>query len=306
MTGRRCRRARSAAVLGLLLLAAAGCVRPAAPPRGVILVLVDALRADRLGCYGYRERPTSPRIDALAADATRFAHAVSSTPWTLPSMATLFTGLYPSLHGATLASDIGRWLTDHGHFEPVTTLDASRTTLAEVLRAQGFATGGLRARFVSRAGVRHGPGLRRATSRTRGPASASTSMRCSRGSTASSRSASSPTSTRPRCTRRTRRRRREARWSPDSPDAERSRRSPAPSTRSARATASWTSIRRYRGWLDGSWESLRPIRTGRRPDARDRGAPGRAVRPRHRLHRLLDRPPAGRAGASASCSSGRS
>jgi arylsulfatase A-like enzyme len=105
----------------------------------VILVLVDALRADRLGCYGYR-RSISPHIDALAADGTRFVHAISSTPWTLPSMATLFTSLYPSVHGANLASDITTWLTDHEHFRPVTLLDASRTTLAEVLHEHGFAT----------------------------------------------------------------------------------------------------------------------------------------------------------------------
>jgi arylsulfatase A-like enzyme len=143
VTSRGKSRGSCAALLGLAILALApGCGGPHEPPRSVLLVLVDALRADRLGCYGYRARPTSPRLDAFAAGATRFAHAVSSTPWTLPSMATLFTGLYPSVHGAALASDIGRWLTDRTGFEPVTTLDASRTTLAEVLRAQGFATAG--------------------------------------------------------------------------------------------------------------------------------------------------------------------
>jgi len=126
----------------LALVAAAGCRKQAAPPEGAILVVVDALRADRLGCYGYHRRPTSPHIDALAADSTRFVHAISSTPWTLPSMATLFTSLYPTVHGATLGSNTTQWLVDHAHFRPVTVLDPSRTTLAEVLQAHGFDTGG--------------------------------------------------------------------------------------------------------------------------------------------------------------------
>ncbi len=127
----------------LLLAAVAGSTRESPPPpEGVVLIVVDALRADHLGCYGYTRRPTSPHLDAFAADATRFAHATSSTPWTLPSLATIFTSLYPSVHGATLASDIRAWLTDHSHFKPVKVLDESRTTLAEVLRAQGFATVG--------------------------------------------------------------------------------------------------------------------------------------------------------------------
>jgi arylsulfatase A-like enzyme len=132
-----------AAAALLLVLAGIGCRgEPPRPPEGVVLVVVDALRADHLGCYGYTRRPTSPHLDAFAADATRFAHASSSTPWTLPSLATIFTSLYPSVHGATLASDIGLWLTDHAHFKPVTVLDDSRITLAEMLRAQGFATAG--------------------------------------------------------------------------------------------------------------------------------------------------------------------
>src|SRR5262249_5032217 len=127
----------------LMLLAVGGCSRPLPqPPDGVVFVLIDALRADRLGCYGYQARPTSPRLDALAADGVRFAHAISSTPWTLPSMATVFTSLYPTVHGANLASPLEPWMTDHAHFKPVTALDESRTTLAEILQAQGFATAG--------------------------------------------------------------------------------------------------------------------------------------------------------------------
>jgi arylsulfatase len=82
------------AVLGLLLLA--GCGR--SEPPHVFVFLVDTLRADHLGCYGY-DRPTSPEIDAFAEDAFVFHDAYSASPWTLPSVASLFTGLPPQLHG---------------------------------------------------------------------------------------------------------------------------------------------------------------------------------------------------------------
>ncbi len=61
----------------------------------VLFILVDTLRADRLGAYGY-ERDTSPNIDALAATGIRFARQVSQSSWTKCSMASLWTGLYPA------------------------------------------------------------------------------------------------------------------------------------------------------------------------------------------------------------------
>ena len=61
----------------------------------VIFILVDTLRADRLGSYGY-ERPTSPNLDRLAEGGVRFAHHVSQSSWTKCSMASMWTGLYPA------------------------------------------------------------------------------------------------------------------------------------------------------------------------------------------------------------------
>lgn len=61
----------------------------------VIFILVDTLRADRLGVYGY-ERPTTPNLDRLAANGVRFAHHVSQSSWTKCSMASMWTGLYPA------------------------------------------------------------------------------------------------------------------------------------------------------------------------------------------------------------------
>ncbi len=83
--------------MGLLLLA--GCGRPAEPYRpDVLLVVMDCLRADHVGAYGY-PRPTTPTLDRLASEGIRFESAYSNGTWTKPAMATLFTGLYPSEHG---------------------------------------------------------------------------------------------------------------------------------------------------------------------------------------------------------------
>jgi arylsulfatase A-like enzyme len=68
-------------------------------PLNIIIIGIDTLRADHLGCYGY-ERNTSPRIDALASRGVLVERAVSQAPWTLPSFASIFTSLYPSQHGA--------------------------------------------------------------------------------------------------------------------------------------------------------------------------------------------------------------
>jgi len=71
----------------------------------VLFVLVDTLRADRLGNYGY-ERDTSPNIDALAATGIRFAQQVSQSSWTKCSMASLWTGLYPARTRSLRAYDV--------------------------------------------------------------------------------------------------------------------------------------------------------------------------------------------------------
>lgn len=75
---------------------------PPAPPAAarvpnVLLVVVDTLRADHLGCYGYA-RPTSPTLDALAAAGVRFEHAAAMSSWTKPSTASLLTGRAPTAH----------------------------------------------------------------------------------------------------------------------------------------------------------------------------------------------------------------
>jgi arylsulfatase A-like enzyme len=64
----------------------------------IILIVMDAARADHLSCYGYG-RPTTPNLDRIAREGTLYENAISAAVWTVPSHASLFTGLYPSAHG---------------------------------------------------------------------------------------------------------------------------------------------------------------------------------------------------------------
>ncbi len=121
---RRQRRRCWAALLCAATLLLCGC-GPGAP-RNLVLISIDTLRADYLGAYGY-ERETSPTLDALAEGGVLFEAAMSTSPWTLPSHASLFTGLYPRHHGAK---------SEHA------ALAAPVRTLAQVLREAGFDTAG--------------------------------------------------------------------------------------------------------------------------------------------------------------------
>jgi len=73
----------------------------------LVLVSIDCLRADHVGVYGY-DRPTTPRIDALAADASIFEAAVSTSSWTLPTHFSMLTGLLPSFHGVSQTRKLSR------------------------------------------------------------------------------------------------------------------------------------------------------------------------------------------------------
>jgi hypothetical protein len=118
----------AACVLGTLLLLGCGSTPETAlaRTRGYILISIDTLRADHLGCYGY-DRDTSPYLDALAARGVLFERAFSQIPATLESHMSIFTGLYP---------------TEHGVVSPVGTLSEEIETLPEIFRRHGFRTGG--------------------------------------------------------------------------------------------------------------------------------------------------------------------
>jgi arylsulfatase A-like enzyme/Flp pilus assembly protein TadD len=118
-----------AACLGLIA-SLSGCDRiehhPLAKAPNVLLVTIDTLRADHVGSYGAPEVST-PTLDALAREGVRFQLAISASPLTLPSHASILTGLYPPAHGVR----------HNGLFR----LEARFDTLAERLHSAGYATG---------------------------------------------------------------------------------------------------------------------------------------------------------------------
>jgi arylsulfatase A-like enzyme len=128
----------SAFLLAGLVLAAAGCAQGERPD--VLLVVVDTLRADRLGSYGYAA-DTSPQLDAFAAAGVRFERALAASTLTAPSHASLMTS---------------RWVGEHaiGTRNGTTRLDGERTLAAE-FSAAGYET----AAFVSNFVIRGGTGL---------------------------------------------------------------------------------------------------------------------------------------------------
>lgn len=113
-------------------------LRPSpSPVTNVVLISVDTLRSDRLGCYGYH-RPTSPRIDRLAAEGVRFDQAISQAPWTTPSHASLLTSLYPSSHQLTQGWASLSDFQKRGRGYRILPEDV--LTLAEALQQQGYRT----------------------------------------------------------------------------------------------------------------------------------------------------------------------
>ena len=98
------------------------------PPANVLLIILDTVRAANLSLYGAPDS-TTPRLDQWAQDATVFDAAYAVAPWTLPSHASLFTGRY----AGEVTAD---WKTP---------LDRSDSTLAELFRVRGYATGGFMA-----------------------------------------------------------------------------------------------------------------------------------------------------------------
>ena len=101
--------------------------------RSVLVLMLDTLRADHLGSYGYK-RDTSPVLDQFARDNVKFSYAVTAAPWTPPSVASMFTGVYPATHG---------WMPPNRRDEVkqmAVKLDPNLTTLAETFKANGFST----------------------------------------------------------------------------------------------------------------------------------------------------------------------
>jgi choline-sulfatase len=124
-----------ALLAGLVVVVAAAIAglwwfnRPAAPTSNVIVFLIDTVRRDAVTCYGGRPGMT-PRIDAVAADGVRFDQAVSTSGWTVPAVASLLTGTWPTIHGSE-----GKGL----HITPMRT---ELPVAAELFKKAGFGTVG--------------------------------------------------------------------------------------------------------------------------------------------------------------------
>lgn len=115
---------------------------PYVPPKHLIIISIDTLRADHLGCYGH-DQPITPGIDALAAEGVVFENHYTSNPLTLPAHLTQLTGVSP----------LGHRVRDNLYHR----LPDELATLPEVMKAQGFRTGA----FVSAHTMKSGSGIER-------------------------------------------------------------------------------------------------------------------------------------------------
>ena len=118
----------AALLIMMALTSAFGCGPARGAPR-IILISIDSLRRDRLGCYGAHDTRT-PTLDRLAREGTWLTACASTSSWTLPSHMSMLTGLLPEKHGVSVDRKA---------------LDPRRTLLQEMLSEAGFATAG----FVS-------------------------------------------------------------------------------------------------------------------------------------------------------------
>jgi len=102
-------------------------LKAAQRPQNVILISMDSLRADHLGCYGYSKN-TSPNLDVMASRSLLFENAISQAPWTLPAHASLLCSQYPSTHGVTRSRR---------------KLGSASKTLSAHLKSEGYYTGAI-------------------------------------------------------------------------------------------------------------------------------------------------------------------
>jgi len=120
------------AITLLAVFGASGCPRKPSQPTDLILVTLDTTRRDHLGAYGY-SRPVSPHLDRFAEGADLYTRAYASSSWTVPTHASMLTGLHASDHGAHMSPGDGTPLQ----------LRTDVETLGERLRKRGYATAGV-------------------------------------------------------------------------------------------------------------------------------------------------------------------
>jgi arylsulfatase A-like enzyme len=121
----------------------------------ILLITLDTTRADHLSCYGYN-RLTTPNLDKFARAAVLYKNAYATAPWTLPSHASIFTGMYPTKHGAdynVTHAQIACYLSEKQkgkkfdieelHNRSISPLSKGNRTLAEILSERGYRTAGI-------------------------------------------------------------------------------------------------------------------------------------------------------------------
>jgi len=120
----------------------------------VLLITLDTVRADHVSCYGY-ERQTTPNLDAFSREGVLYKNAYATAPWTLSSHASMFTGKYPTRHGANFNPDsiqIAKYFENQKgqqfdmrdlNTRSIFKLSEENITLAEILSERGYRTAGI-------------------------------------------------------------------------------------------------------------------------------------------------------------------
>jgi arylsulfatase A-like enzyme len=131
-------------LLPLVLVAAACADRPDGP--NILLITLDTTRRDHLGFYGYGV-PTSPNLDRLAAESLVYTNAYAVSSWTMPTHASMFTGKFPSAHGAIYDPEGPLTLSEgiEGNYGAYRArpIAEKEVTLAMLLTEHGYTTGGV-------------------------------------------------------------------------------------------------------------------------------------------------------------------
>lgn len=112
----------------------------------IVIIAYDALQAKHVSHLGY-PRPTTPMLDSFAKQGVSFSNAISAAPWTVPSYMSIFTGLYPSEH--RVVNKFVKFSPQEKVITHLSKLSPKVQTLAQVLKENGYATGG----FTGDAGV---------------------------------------------------------------------------------------------------------------------------------------------------------
>jgi len=120
----------------------------------ILLITLDTVRADHVSCYGY-ERQTTPNLDAFSREGVLYKNAYATSSWTLPSHASIFTGKYPTRHGAhfnTNSAQIAKYFESQKgqqfdmsdlNTKSILKLSEDNITLAEILSERGYRTAGI-------------------------------------------------------------------------------------------------------------------------------------------------------------------